>query len=201
MLYTLDIFGTAVFAVSGALAAGRKQMDLFGVVVLAVVTAVGGGTFRDLVLGATPVFWVRDPLYLGTATAAALLTFGAARITRIPPVGLQLADAVGLATFTVIGTQAALVHAVSPAVAVLMGVMTGVLGGMVRDVLAGEVPLVLRREIYATASLCGAVALVGIEAAGAEANVAVGAAATVTLCLRLVALRWKLSLPVFPPPR
>lgn len=201
MLYVLDIFGTAVFAVSGALAAGRKQMDLFGAVVLAVVTAVGGGTFRDLVLGATPVFWIRDPWYLGTATAAALITFGAARITRVPAVGLQLADAVGLATFTVIGTQAALGHAVSPAVAVLMGVMTGVLGGMVRDVLAGEVPLVLRREIYATASLCGAVVLVGLQAVGTANHLAVPVAAAVTLALRLVALRWKLSLPIFPTPR
>lgn len=201
MLYALDIFGTAVFAVSGALAAGRKQMDLFGAVVLATVTAVGGGTFRDLVLGATPVFWVRDPWYLGATTAAALLTYGAARVTRVPAVGLQVADAIGLATFTVIGTQAALGHAVAPAVAVLMGVMTGVLGGMVRDVLSGEVPLVLRREIYATASLCGAVALVALEAAGAGSNLAVPTAAAITLGLRLVALRWKLSLPVFPEPR
>lgn len=194
--FALDLFGVAVFAVSGALAAGRKKMDLFGVLVLAVATAVGGGTLRDLVLGATPVFWVRQPAYLIVATLAALTTVVLARRSRPWPSMLPIADALGLATFTVLGTKHALVAGVEPTVAAVMGVMTGVVGGMIRDVLAGEIPLVLRREIYATASLAGAVLMVGLTVAGTP-TASLWAGFTLVLALRLAAIRWRLSLPTF----
>jgi uncharacterized membrane protein YeiH len=169
LIYILDLFGVAVFAITGSLAAGRKHMDLFGVFVLAIVTALGGGTIRDLVIDAGPVFWISDPVYLFVATVFALVTF----------------------------LERALEFAISPAIAIVMGIMTGVAGGMLRDVLSGEIPLILRREIYATASLCGAVVFFIILTAFQSHTFAVCASILVTLALRLSAIKWNLSLPVF----
>lgn len=197
MIYWLDLLGTAVFAVSGALAAGRKNLDLFGVLVLAGVTAVGGGTVRDVTLGATPVFWIADPLYLWVAAAAGLVTVYLARHEFLPQRYLPIADAVGLATFCVIGAEKAMGHGAGPTVAVLMGVLTGVVGGMVRDVLSGEVPLVLRREIYATAALAGAGVMVALTQWLPDTPVPAWAGLVTALALRLAALRWNLALPVF----
>ena len=160
MIYVLDLFGVAVFAVTGALAAGKKQMDLFGVVVLALATALGGGTLRDLILGAYPVFWISDPTYIFVGTAAAILIFVLARFFRPPAKALKFADAFGLAVFTVIGTSKAISLGVPGSISVIMGVLTGVAGGIIRDMLSGEIPLVLKAEIYATASLCGAITFV-----------------------------------------
>jgi uncharacterized membrane protein YeiH len=197
MLSLLDLFGVAVFAASGALMAGRKRMDLFGVVVLAVVTAVGGGTLRDVLLGITPVFWVRDPLPIVVALGAALATVAAARRWRLERPALLVADAFGLALFTVLGAEHAL-HAGTPAVvALIMGVMSGVAGGIVRDLLCSEVPLILRREIYATAALLGAAVFVGLCWLGVGRPLAITAGMGAGLTLRLAAIRWSFSLPVF----
>lgn len=198
VIYALDLFGVVVFAVAGSLAAGKKDMDLFGAVVVALATALGGGTLRDLILGAYPVFWISDPTYILVTVAASLFTFVVAR--RIGPLGglLRVADAFGLALFTVIGVKKALSLDVAPLISVMMGVMTGVAGGMIRDLLCGEIPLVLRAEIYATASLCGAVAFVLLAPLLPSERSALILAAGVTLGLRLAAIRWKLSLPAFP---
>ncbi len=197
LLYAMDLFGVAVFAITGSLAAGKKHMDLFGVVVLATVTAVGGGTLRDLVLGASPVFWVDAPIYLLVAVATAIVTFFLVRFCGLPLKLLSVADAFGLAVFTVLGTQKALDMGISPGIAVVMGVMTGVFGGMIRDVLSGEIPLILRREIYATASLCGAIVFCVISVALQYQGLAALASVIVTLGLRLSAIKWKMSLPLY----
>ncbi len=198
VVYGLDLFGTAVFAISGAMSAGRKQMDIFGAVVLAMVTAVGGGTFRDLVLGRVPVFWIHDPTYVWLTIGAGMAAFVVAHYARYLSRWLALADAVGLATFTVIGTQIAMAYDVSEVIAVMMGVMTGVLGGILRDLLSGEIPLVLRREIYATAALAGAVVYVLLASRWGHSTITVVFAALTTLSLRLAAMYWKLTLPLFP---
>lgn len=199
MIYFLDLFGTAVFAVSGALAAGRKRMDLFGVVVLASVTALGGGTLRDLSLGCHPLFWISDRTYVFLAAATSLATFVLARYRTEPPKRLLLlSDALGLAVFTVIGAQKALDLQAPATVAVIMGIMTGVVGGMMRDVLSGEIPLILRREVYATASLCGATVFVGLAPVLASSPLRSALAVAATLSLRLAAIRWNLSLPLYP---
>jgi uncharacterized membrane protein YeiH len=195
IIYLLDLFGTAVFAVTGALIAGHKRMDIFGVVVVAVVTAIGGGTMRDVVLGATPVFWVDDARYLIVSVAAALVTFVAAPSVNRQRHVLLIADAFGLAIFTVIGAERALAADVHPMIAVVMGVMTGVAGGIARDVLCGEVPLILKKEIYATASLLGGVVFV-FMATARLGDLAVLCAVAVVLIVRLAAIRWNLSLPV-----
>ncbi|UCG58290.1 MAG: trimeric intracellular cation channel family protein [Phycisphaerales bacterium] len=197
LLYVMDLFGVAVFAITGSLAAGRKHMDLFGVVVLATVTALGGGTLRDLILGARPVFWVSAPVYLLVAVATAIVTFFLVRFREPPRKLLSVADAFGLAVFTVLGTQKALDLGTSAGIAVVMGVMTGVFGGMIRDVLSGEIPLILRREIYATASLCGAITFWGISITLQSQSLAAVISVAVTLGLRLSAIKWKMSLPLF----
>lgn len=197
MLHVLDLLGAAVFAVSGALMAGRKRMDLFGVVVLAVVTAVGGGTTRDLLLGIRPIFWIADPTYVLVAVAAAFGTMLGERLLRQARPALLVADAVGLALATVLGTERALASGVHGMIAVIMGMLSGIAGGLVRDVLCGETPLILRREIYATAALASAAVLVGLSALGIASRGSVIAAILVGLGLRLAAIRWQLSLPVF----
>lgn len=197
MLYFLDLFGVAVCAVTGALAAGKKKMDLFGVVVLALATALGGGTLRDVILGAHPVFWISNPTYIFVGTAAAVLIFIMARFVRPPSKALTFADAFGLAIFTVIGTEKAISLGVPGSIAVIMGVMTGVAGGIIRDMLSGEIPLVLKAEIYATASLCGAIIFAVITEHFPAVQMPAPVAVTVILVLRLAAIHWNLSLPVF----
>jgi uncharacterized membrane protein YeiH len=198
--------GTAVFAVTGALAAIRRGLDLFGVVVIAIVTAVGGGTLRDLLLGATPVFWIRDVGYLVVATSTALVTMAMVEIDLAralrgapghrtwAPRTLLYCDAAGLAVFTLGGVDRATAYGASPAVAAVMGVMTGTAGSIVRDVLCNEVPLLLRREIYATAALLGAVLYLALRAMGAEIHLALGAGMALIFILRVVAIRRSLSL-------
>ncbi|HEV2092349.1 MAG TPA: TRIC cation channel family protein [Rubrobacter sp.] len=128
-LYVLDLFGIAVFAISGALAAGRKSMDLFGVVIVAVITAVGGGTVRDLLLDRRPIIWIEDPTYLLVCVLAAGATLAYARFFRPPRGSLLVADAFGLAVFTFIGAMAVHEAGVPAPIVVLMGTVTGVAGG------------------------------------------------------------------------
>jgi len=201
MQYLLEHFACAVCAVTGVLAGKGKRLDLFGVIVLALATALGGGTIRDLTLGVTPVFWIADPRYVQTAIAAAIITFVVARFWVLPLAVLLVADAFGLALFTIIGVEKALAHGNSHTIAILMGIVTGVGGGLIRDVLSGEIPLVFRKEIYlyATAAFCGAALLVLLHTflQGWNGNRMVAAATT--LLLRLAAIRWKLRLPAFTP--
>jgi len=197
MRYVFEHLGVAVFAITGALAAKNKRVDLFGVVVLALVTSLGGGTLRDLILDIRP-FWTADASFIFGAAAAASLTFCAARSWEIPSTALLIADACGLALFTMIGTERALAFSASNTVAVVLGVMTGVAGGMIRDVLTGEIPLIFRAGIYlyATAALCGAAVFV-IAAPRMSPLSSQSIAVAVTLSLRLAAMRWRLRLPEF----
>ena len=197
IIYVLDLFGVGVFAVSGSLAAGRKRLDVFGVIVLGLVTALGGGTLRDTLLDSGPVFWIDDRVYLLVAVAFSLLTFIAVRVVSVPWRGLLISDAIGLAIFMAIGTAKALALTNSASVAIVMGVMTGVAGGMIRDVLSAEVPLVLRKEIYATAALCGSLAYVILLRLGMPNIPCLVLSAITTLAIRLAAIHWHFSLPVF----
>ncbi len=198
VVYWLDMAGVIVFALSGVILACRSRMDPFGMLVLAAVTGIGGGTLRDLVLGVRPVFWVTDPAYLWVILATVGLSIlGFHYIHRLSRGFLPVADAFGLALFTVIGAHKALMLEAPGVVAVLMGLLTGVAGGMVRDVLARRVPMVLRQEVYATASIAGGVVFVGLEALAAPLAVSIATGLVVTLGLRLSSIHWQLSLPVF----
>lgn len=155
LLYTLDIAGTFVFAVSGALAGAKSRFDFFGVLFLAFVTAVGGGTTRDLMMGATPVFWMCDTLYLYSILVGATLTyFFAPMILRITK-SLVYADAIGLGVFTIIGAEKAYTAGFAFPIVIVMGMTTCVLGGIIRDVLSNRKPLIFSKEVYATATIAG----------------------------------------------
>lgn len=198
ILYLLDLLGVAVFAVSGALAAGRKRLDLLGVVVVGIATAIGGGTIRDVLLDRHPIFWIDRPSYLVVTIGAALFTIVFVRFRRPPRNSLQIADALGLALFSVSGAQIA-EHADLPAViVVLMGTITGVAGGVVRDVLSAEIPLILRRgNLYASAAIAGATAYLLLERAGVPRQPAALLGMATVASLRIAAIVWGLHLPVF----
>lgn len=198
LLYLLDLLGVAVFAVSGALAAGRKRLDLLGVVVLALVTAIGGGTTRDLLLDRHPIFWLADPSYLVVITAAALGTVVMARRRRPPESLLLYADAAGLALFSVAGAQIAERAGLPPLAGVVLGTVTGAAGGAIRDVLSAEIPLVLRRgNLYASAAIAGTTVYFILTALGADRTVATWAGMSVVAGVRVLAIRKGLALPEF----
>ena len=199
-LYILDLIGVAVFAASGALAAVRKRMDVFGVMVIAAVTAVGGGTLRDLLLDRHPVFWMADSAYLVVIVVAALVTLAYVRIRPIPRNALLIEDAFGLALFTIGGAQVAERAGVWPPIVVLMATMTGVAGGVLRDVLYAEIPLILRHgDIYATASIVGAVCYLLAKGVGLPVPLAAVIGIVVVMLIRLAAILRGLHLPVVTP--
>lgn len=196
--FVLNLLGAAVFAVSGVLAAGRKSLDLLGVVVIAVVTAIGGGTLRDLLLDRHPIFWFRETEHLVVIVATALLTLVYLRFRRPPARSLLIADAIGLALFTVGGTQIALAAELPGLIAVIMGVITGVAGGVVRDVLTAEIPLILRGgELYATASITGAALYLLLVSTGVPRPLPTLAGMGSVVLLRFASILWGLQLPVF----
>jgi uncharacterized membrane protein YeiH len=198
IIYLLDLAGVAVFAISGVQVAGQMRMDPFGATVLAAVTAIGGGTIRDTIIGADPVFWVHDPTYLTVIIMTSVLTMLLANHNhRMPAILLPLADAAGLALFTVLGAQKALAYGTPAMTAVVMGVITGVAGGIIRDILASRVPMVLQKEIYATASVLGGVLYTASLLIGVQEDVAMVLAMAGVFSLRMAAVHWHLSLPIF----
>lgn len=200
LLYWVGLVAVAVNALTGVLDAGRKQMDLIGAVMVGVATALGGGTIRDLLLDRN-VFWVVDQTYLLVALLAGLITFFAVRKLPLPPRLFLIPDALGLALFTIIGTQVALQWHAPWLVASLMGVTTGVVGGVLRDILCNDVPLVfLKGELYATAAWTGALALIAMQEMGVSGVISAWIAMAIVLLLRLLAMRYNLTLPAFRQP-
>ena len=195
LLYWVGMAAVAVSAVTGVLDSGRKQMDLIGALLVGVATALGGGTVRDLLLDRN-VFWVVDQAYLIAALGTGLITFFVARVLTVPPRLFLIPDALGLALFTIVGTQVALQWHTPWLTASLMGVITGVVGGVLRDILCNDVPLVfLKGELYATAAWVGALSLIGLQEAGASPFVAAWIAMAIVLGLRLAAIRFHITLP------
>lgn len=163
MIYAIDIIGTFVFAVSGALAASDKRFDIFGAGILALVTAVGGGTLRDVLIGSTPVGWMKDLNYLIVIGAAVLISYFFKRHILKLRRTMFLFDTIGIGLFTILGLQKTLSLGLSPVIAIMMGTVSAVFGGVLRDVLSNEVPLIFRKEIYATACLAGGMCFVLLE--------------------------------------
>ena len=197
----LEHFGIAVAAITGVLAARGKRIDLFGVIVLALVTSFGGGSVRDLMVGDLPVVWLRSPEYISNATITAILAFFIARVWQLPRQVLLVADAFALALFTLIGARKGIGFGFSLPVTILLGVVTGVAGGILRDVLLGEVPLVFQPKIhlYATAAMAGAAVFTGMVRGGFAESLATPVGIILILALRLAAIRWHVTLPVYEP--
>ncbi|WP_116106219.1 trimeric intracellular cation channel family protein [Lewinella sp. IMCC34191] len=194
---TIDYLGTLVFAISGALAGLRSRFDVFGVFIMALVTAIGGGTLRDLLLGSTPVNWLLHPTYVYIVIGAVALTY----LFRTQVVALRrsrfLFDTIGIALYTVAGLQKALDYDLSPLIAVMLGVVSATFGGVIRDVLSGEPPLIFRREIYASACLAGGVVFLLLSTVVGE-TVSTMTASLVVFLIRFFAVRnkWSLTIPV-----
>jgi uncharacterized membrane protein YeiH len=197
LLYALDLAGVAVFAVSGALAAGRAGLDWFGVIVLATLPAIGGGTLRDLLLGRQPIFWVADSTYPWVICTTAVATIAYTSFLPVPAHALLVADALGLALFAITGAQLAERTGHAPIIVVMMGTMTGVAGGVLRDVLSGTVPLILKKDIYATAAIAGIVLYLVAQRLGAERRWAMGLGLVTVVTLRLLSVVWNWQLPTF----
>jgi uncharacterized membrane protein YeiH len=196
LITLLDVLGVAVFAVTGALVASRKQMDVVGFALLATVTGIGGGTLRDLLLG-LPVFWVQKPLYVAVCFAVAVLVFFTAHIPHSRYRLLLQLDAIGLSFFCVVGSQIALSAGAGVFIAAIMGMMTATFGGVIRDILGGEVPIILRKEIYATAALAGSGVFALLAAAGSPGIAAALAGFLVCFVIRALALSRGWSLPPY----
>jgi len=197
LLYWIGLAAVAVFALTGVLDAGRKNMDLIGAVMVGTATALGGGTVRDVLLQ-RPVFWLGEPVYLYVALATTLAVFFVVRGLRLPLRLFLVPDAIGLALFTIVGTQIALEWHAPWLAASLLGVITGIVGGVVRDVLCNEVPLVfMRGELYASAAWMGSLVLIGLQALGVSAVVAAWAGMATILILRLTAMAFRITLPTY----
>ena len=191
LLFAVDIAGTVVFAVEGAMAAVNGNLDLIGIMTLAFCTALGGGIVRDVLLGALPPASLRDWRYPTIVLTAAVVVFFLHRGVRgIPAGSILILDAAGLAIFAIAGTQKALLYKMNPLVAVLLGTVTGVGGGTIRDVLLNQVPTVLRFEIYASAAMVGSVCMIVLMKVRFPAGWAAGVGAFACFTLRVVSL-WK----------
>jgi uncharacterized membrane protein YeiH len=196
----LDWFGLCVFALSGALVASRKKMDIVGFAFLGCVTGIGGGTIRDILLGNLPVFWVKNPAYLVTCILVSCAAFFVAHLVHSRMRFLLWCDAVGLALFSVTGAEIASAQQASGIIAIAMGVASATLGGVIRDILGGEIPVILRKEVYATAALLGATVFIFSQQLGQfglTKDMALVAGFAAALLLRAAAISFDLSLPVF----
>ncbi|MEM9894982.1 MAG: trimeric intracellular cation channel family protein [Bacteroidota bacterium] len=196
ILYVIDILGTMVFAISGALAGRDKGLDFFGVATVGLITAIGGGTVRDVVLGSTPVGWILNPYYLTVIGIGILISLLFGRAVRKLRRTFFMFDTLGIAVFTVLGLQKALDLGIHPSIAIIMGMVSAVFGGVIRDIICNEIPLIFRQEIYALTCLIGGCAYVLFQWAGLlqVGNIAI----TIFLIslMRILAVRFKWKLPV-----
>ena len=195
LVLTLDLFGTFVFALSGAIAGARRRLDIFGVLVLSFVAANSGGIVRDLLIGATPPAAIRDWRYMAVSLLAGLVIFFWYPIVNRLRNPVLIFDGAGLALFCVAGAQKALVFGADPWAAALLGMLTGIGGGVARDVLLNDVPAVFRSDIYAVAALAGASVVVLGDALQWPAAPAAVAGAALCFGLRLAAIRFGWHLP------
>jgi uncharacterized membrane protein YeiH len=195
LLFTLDLIGTFVFALSGAISGVKNKLDPFGVGVLAFVAGNAGGVTRDLLIGAVPPAAIRDWRYIAVSLIAGAVTFlWYPNVRRLRPVVLLL-DAAGLGLFAVAGTQKALAFDVNPFVAALLGMLTGIGGGVMRDLLVNEIPVVLRTDLYALAALAGAAVVVGGHLLHRSPTATTIAGAILCFVIRLAAIRRGWNLP------
>jgi uncharacterized membrane protein YeiH len=201
LAYALEMLGVAVFAISGALAGVNRGEDLFGIAVLAAVTGVGGGTLRDLLLNRHPVFWLKNPMYLYVILAAAAIAVAGHNYLPSVQQGLVVADAFGLGLVALVGAQIVEAGERPAIVIIAVGTLSSVAGGVIRDLLSGVVPLLLRRDIYATAVISGIVIYLLLQKAGANRTWAflTGIVSVIVIRLLSVALGWQL--PVFGTPQ
>lgn len=196
MFELLDVIGTLVFAISGALTAIYKRLDLFGVYCIAFVTALGGGTLRDVLIGRTPVGWMLDNQYIIIITIGFLLSLLFNRYLERLRVSMFLFDTIGLGVFTLIGLEKGLEFGLSPIVCVILGTITATFGGVIRDILCNEIPVLFRKEIYATLSIVGGIVFFMLKELKIAEDIISIIVASFIIGIRLVAYRFNWSLPI-----
>lgn len=193
--FIIDILGTIAFAISGVLVAIDKKLDLFGVFIIAFVTSVGGGTLRDLLIGSTPVLWLRDPIYLYTIFGA--VVFAVIFRTRLKYIrkSLFLFDTIGIGLYTMVGIERGIVAGLSSVMCIGLGTITACFGGVIRDILCNEIPVLFRREIYATACIVGGLGYFLLRKLPFDDAYAFMAGIIIVIGFRLIAVRFKIALP------
>ena len=191
----IDILGTVAFAISGVLVAMEKKLDLFGVVIIAFVTAVGGGTLRDFLIGNTPVGWMTTPVYLITITATVIAAIIFVNQLRYFRKSLFLFDTIGLGLYTMAGVEKGINAGLSPVICIILGTITASFGGVIRDILCNEIPVIFRKEVYATICILGGIFYFVIIQFPVATTVAYAAAILSIIVMRLLAVKFKISLP------
>ncbi len=195
--YAIETLGTVAFAISGSFAAMQRRLDPFGVLIIAFVTSIGGGTVRDLLLGDTPVAWMRDVNYCLLILVTSLLTIFFKTHIKKFKITLFLFDSLGLGLFTLVGVQKGIVFGLSPGICVALGTITGCFGGIIRDTLLNTIPLIFRKEIYATACILGGILYFALVYFKLEADVAKVIVIAFIFTLRIIVVKYKLALPKF----
>ena len=193
----LDLLGTVTFAVSGVLTALHKRLDSFGIFIIAFVTAVGGGTFRDVLIGNTPVSWMLELRYIYTIALAVVFALIFRNYLKHLRTSLFLFDTVGLGIFTILGIEKGLEVGLHPIICILLGTISACFGGVSRDILCAEIPIIFRKEIYATACIIGGLFFLGFSELHMPKNILYLSTASVIIVIRILAVKYKLSLPSF----
>ena len=197
IFYTLDILGTIAFAISGTLTAIHKKFDPFGVFIIAFATAVGGGTLRDVLIGRTPVGWMQDLNYVYAIIGATIFAIIIRKKIDYLSTSLFLFDTIGLGIFTIVGTEIGIQQNLHPIVSVALGTMSATFGGVIRDILCNEIPVIFKKEIYASACIAGAIAFLALSKFNVPVNINYVITSLIVITIRLIAVKFKLSLPTF----
>lgn len=192
---TIDILGTIAFAISGVLVAMEKKLDIFGVFIIAFVTAIGGGTLRDILIGNTPVVWMRDYTYVLVVLAAVVFAVLFVNQLKYLRKTLFLFDTIGIGLFTMVGVEKGISANLLPIMCIALGTITACFGGVIRDMLCNEIPVIFRKEIYATACILGAISYFGFRELLQSAEYAFVGAILITILIRLLAVKFNIVLP------
>ncbi|WP_242132075.1 trimeric intracellular cation channel family protein [Aestuariivivens marinum] len=195
MFYTIDILGTIAFAISGVLVAINKKMDLFGILIIAFVTAVGGGTLRDLLIGATPVSWMKDMTFTYVIMVSAVFAIVFRSKINYLRTSLFLFDTIGIGLYTVVGIEKGVNIGLHPIICIALGTMTASFGGVIRDILCNEIPVIFRKEIYATACILGGLTYFLLRELPIGNNLVFVISGIVVITVRLLAVKFKIALP------
>lgn len=195
MFYTIDILGTIAFSISGVLIALSKKMDAFGILIIAFVTAVGGGTLRDVLIGETPVSWMKDMTYVYTILISTIFAIILRSKLDYLRTSLFLFDAIGIGLYTVVGVEKGISVGLHPIICIALGTISACFGGVIRDILCNEIPVIFRKEVYATACILGGVTYFLIKKLPIETNIVFIISGVVVIIIRLLAVKFQIKLP------
>lgn len=197
LFFILDLMGTIAFAISGALSAMNRRLDLFGIFIIAFVTAIGGGTLRDILIGSTPVTWMENITYIYLIGVVTIFAIFFRKKLNYLKKSLFLFDTIGLGVFTITGVEMGVQNNLNPIISIAIGAMTGTFGGVIRDILCNEIPVIFRKEVYATACIIGGLAFVLLHELGVDTDIIYVTTSLTVIIIRLIVVKYHISLPSF----